>query len=145
MTEPDRQEATFGQGLPVGRHRLTRFLGLLVSGRIVMYKDRSSRWLRPLRVTMMFSTVALATFAHATKESVRAELIRLQEQNGLSLISFDGGGRTGVLSLVLFATRSLMPPVSNRITNISRRFFANFRDKVIPLSSVGYWRSWKRP
>jgi Tol biopolymer transport system component len=71
-----------------------------------MDKDRSSPWLLPMSV-VTFCGLALAMFAHATREGVRAELIRLQKQNGLSLVSFEGGGRSGALSIVVFASRSL--------------------------------------
>jgi hypothetical protein len=45
----------------------------------------------------------------STKESVRAELIRLQKQTGLSLVSFGGGGGGGGgnLDVVMFASRQL--------------------------------------
>jgi hypothetical protein len=52
--------------------------------------------------------VALALFAQASpKESLRAELIRLQKQNGLSLVCFEGSAGNGHVSVVVFATRSL--------------------------------------
>jgi Tol biopolymer transport system component len=67
----------------------------------------SSRWLR-LIVGMVFCAVVLAVFAQAsTKESVRAELIRLQNQSGLTLISFEGAGNYGPVYIVAFASRSL--------------------------------------
>jgi Tol biopolymer transport system component len=57
---------------------------------------------------MVFCAAALASFSQAsTKESVRAELIRLQNQSGLSLISFEGAGRNGNLYAFAFASRSL--------------------------------------
>lgn len=55
---------------------------------------------------MAFCAVAAIVFAQAsTKENVRAQLIRLQEQSGLSLISF--GGRGGYLDVVMFKSRKL--------------------------------------
>lgn len=57
---------------------------------------------------VVFLAPVLAVFAcAATKESVRAELIRQQTQNGLSLVSVEGIGRNQHLSVVVFATRSL--------------------------------------
>lgn len=71
-----------------------------------MHKDPFSPWLRPI-VGMAFFAVALTVLTQAsTKESIRAELTRLQKQGGLSLVSFEGGGRSGNLSIVLFANRS---------------------------------------
>jgi len=47
-------------------------------------------------------------FAHASsKEKVRAELIRLQNQSGLTLISFEGAGPDGPVYVVAFGSRSL--------------------------------------
>lgn len=52
--------------------------------------------------------LALGVIAHAArKEAVRAELIRLQSQNGLTLISFEGAGPDGPVYIVVFANRSL--------------------------------------
>src|SRR5436309_366803 len=70
-----------------------------------MYRALSSRWLR-LIVGTAFCAVALVVFAQASaKENLRAELIRLQKQSGLSLVSFGGGG--GNLYVVLFTSRHL--------------------------------------
>ncbi len=67
----------------------------------------SPRCLRLIR-GMAFCAAALAMFAQAsTKENLHAELIRLQNQSGLSLVSFEGAGRNGNLYVVAFATRSL--------------------------------------
>jgi len=50
----------------------------------------------------------LAVIAQASsKENVRAELIRLQKQTGLSLVSFWGSGGGGNFDVVLFASRQL--------------------------------------
>src|SRR6266436_3580086 len=66
-----------------------------------------SRWLR-LIVGMVFCAATLAVFAQgSTKEKVRAELIRLQKQSGLTLISFEGAGPDGRVYIVAFANRSL--------------------------------------
>jgi WD40 repeat protein len=57
---------------------------------------------------MAFCAAALAMFAQAsTKENLHTELIRLQNQSGPSLVSFEGAGRNGNLYVVAFATRSL--------------------------------------
>ena len=70
-----------------------------------VYTVLSSRWLR-LIIGMAFCVVALVMLAQAsTRESVRAELIRLQEQTGLSLVSFGGGGGSGNLDVVIFDSR----------------------------------------
>jgi Tol biopolymer transport system component len=68
---------------------------------------QASRWLR-LTVGMAFCAAALALSAQAPpKESVRTELIQLQNQNGLTLISFEGSGPDGPVYIVAFASRSL--------------------------------------
>jgi Tol biopolymer transport system component len=57
---------------------------------------------------MAICVVALVVLAQASaKESVRAELVRLQEQTGLSLVSFGGGGGSGNLDVVMFDSRRL--------------------------------------
>jgi hypothetical protein len=67
----------------------------------------SSRRLR-LIVGIAFCAAALAVITQASpKESVRAELIRLQNQSGLTLISFEGAGPDGPVYIVAFASRSL--------------------------------------
>jgi WD40 repeat protein len=72
-----------------------------------MYIALSSRWLH-LIVGMASCSVALALFAQASpKQSVRAELIQLQSQSGLTLISFEGAGPDGPVYIVAFASRSL--------------------------------------
>jgi Tol biopolymer transport system component len=72
-----------------------------------MWKAPSSHWCW-LTSGVAFCAVALAMFAQAsTRESVRAELIRLQKQSGLSLVSVEGGGRGGELYVVMFASRNL--------------------------------------
>jgi Tol biopolymer transport system component len=57
---------------------------------------------------MAFSAAAVSVFAQAsTRESVRAELIRFQNQSGLTLISLEGAGPNGPVYVVAFASRSL--------------------------------------
>jgi len=66
-----------------------------------------SRCLR-LIVGMALCAIAVVLFAQApTKENLRAELIRLQKETGLSLVSFGGGGGRGYLDVVMFASRRL--------------------------------------
>src|SRR6267378_7250434 len=74
---------------------------------LLMRKVPSSHWFR-LIGEVALCAVAVVAFAQAsTKESVRAELIRLQKQTGLSLVSFGGGGGGGNLDVVMVAKRQL--------------------------------------
>jgi Tol biopolymer transport system component len=66
-----------------------------------------AHWLR-LISGMAFCAATLSVFAQASaKENVRAELSRLQNQGGLTLISFEGAGNDGPVYIVAFANRSL--------------------------------------
>ena len=68
---------------------------------------------------MALGAAVLAMFAQAsTKENVRAELIRLQNQSGLSLVSFEGALRNGNLYVVAFASRSLSETQLSREENM---------------------------
>jgi Tol biopolymer transport system component len=72
-----------------------------------MRKVPRSRRIRLIGGTALCAA-ALAGFGQAPpKESVRAELIRLQGQIGLTLISFEGAGNEGPVYVVAFASRSL--------------------------------------
>jgi Tol biopolymer transport system component len=72
-----------------------------------MRQAPSSRSLRLLGgIALSAATLAVFTQA-APKESVRAELSRLQKQTGLSLVSFGGGGGGGNLDIVMFDSRHL--------------------------------------
>jgi hypothetical protein len=72
-----------------------------------MRKVPSSCSLRMISgIALCAATLALFTQA-SPKESVRAELIRLQKQTGLSLVSFGGGGGGGDLDVIMFASRRL--------------------------------------
>src|SRR6266446_1586301 len=72
-----------------------------------MQKETFTRLLR-LIGGMAICVVALVVLAQASaKESVRAELVCLQEQTGLSLVSFGGGGGSGNLDVVMFDSRHL--------------------------------------
>jgi WD40 repeat protein len=73
----------------------------------LMSKRVFSWWLRSA-IGVVSCAVALVVFAQASpKESVRAELVRLQNQSGLTLISFEGAGSDGPVYIVAFADRSL--------------------------------------
>jgi len=66
------------------------------------------RWLRRTLLAVPFATVAFALLMHASpRDSVRGELIRLQNQSGLTLISFEGSGPGGPVYVFDFASRSL--------------------------------------
>src|SRR5258708_33245656 len=72
-----------------------------------MQKETFARLLR-LMGGMAICSVALVVLAQAlAKETVRAELIRLQKQTGLSLVSFGGGGGNGHLDVVVLDNRHL--------------------------------------
>jgi hypothetical protein len=59
-----------------------------------------------LKGGMAFCVFVIVAFAQAsTRESVREELIRLQQQTGISLVSFGGGGGSGHINVVMMASR----------------------------------------
>jgi hypothetical protein len=74
---------------------------------LLMRKVPSSHWFRLIGEVALCAVAVVALAQASTKESVRAELIRLQKQTGLSLVSFGGGGGGGNLDVVMVAKRQL--------------------------------------